>query len=260
MHRSQLVYVLPVHNEEKVLAGNVARLVAHLSGDVSSHFGSLHVFLVENGSRDASWRIAEELGKRSSAEKSGVPGVDSKVAVDVRAFREPNAGLGWAYQRGLQEAIAAFGPSKDHWAVLTAADLPFGFSDLEAALPAFEDPSARIMIGSKAHPRSMAGRTAKRRLMSVVYRLARRVTIGMRVADSQGSVFVRLDFASELLPRIESRGFFYSTELCYFAERCGEVIRELPIVLQESMRPSTVRPFRDGADMAKELWRLRSRG
>lgn len=252
------MYVLPVHNEEKVLADNVARLVAHLSGDVSSHFGSLHVFLVENGSRDASWRIAEELGKRSAAEKSGASG--QKHAIDVRAFREPNAGLGWAYQRGLEEAIATFGPSKDHWAVLTAADLPFGFSDLEAALPTFEDPSARIMIGSKAHPRSVAGRAANRRLMSLVYRVARRVTIGMRVRDSQGSVFVRLDFASELLPRIESRGFFYSTELCYFAERRGEIIRELPIVLQESIRPSTVRPLRDGAEMAKELWRLRSRG
>ncbi|AKU96297.1 putative glycosyl transferase [Labilithrix luteola] len=255
MNRSQLVYVLPVHNEEKLLADNVARLVAHLSGDVSARFGGLHVYLVENGSRDASWAIAEELGNRSAAEMGSQEG-----PVEVRAFREPSAGIGWAYQRGLREAIAAFGPSKDYWAVLTAADLPFGFSDLESAFPWFADGSTRIMMGSKAHPRSFIDRGRKRQLMSLVYRAARRLAIGMRVADSQGSVFLRLDLAEKLLPRIESRGFFYSTELCYFAERHGEKIRELPVVLQQSVRPSTVRPLKDGTEMARQLWRLRSRG
>jgi hypothetical protein len=72
-------------------------------------------------------------------------------------------------------------------------------------------------------------------------------------------VFVRLDLAAELLPRVESRGFFYSTELCHFAERAGELIVELPVVLEEQKRGSTVKPVRHGAEMAKQLWELRRR-
>ena len=55
--------------------------------------------------------------------------------------------------------------------------------------------------------------------MSAVYRANRPTTVGMRVGDSQGSVFMRLDLASELVPKVRSRDFFYLTELCFFAER-----------------------------------------
>ena len=106
---------------------------------------------------------------------------------------------------------------------------------------------------------SQADTGPKRRLMSSMYRMARRLVVGMQVGDSQGSVFVRLDLASQLVERIETRGFFYSTELCYFAEQAGETIIELPVVLEASQRASTVRPAADGLTMARELWRLRKR-
>lgn len=237
-----LVYVLPVHNEEHVLRGNVERLVAHLEALPSTFAPS--VYLVENGSKDASWAICETLA--------------SEGAVRVRPFREANAGIGYAYHRGLEEAVAALGPNAEAWAVLTAADLPFGFTDLEQARLRFGH-DARILMGSKAHAASHTPTGAKRATMSLAYRLARRAILGMRVGDSQGSVFVRLDLASVLLPRIEARGFFYSTELCYFAERAGERIVEMPVTLEESKRASTVRPLKHGTEMARQLWALRQR-
>lgn len=240
----KVVYILPVHNEERLLAPNVARLTTYLE-----RLHGPEVYLVENGSTDASWDVAQDLATRFAGGR-----------VPVSAFREPRAGIGHAYHRGLGELTARFGPSPDHWAVLTAADMPFGFSDLEAALVDLDRSPARILVGSKAHPESRADRGLQRQVMSTVYRLARRAAVGMRVADSQGSVFLRLDLAAELLPQIEARGFFYSTELCHFAECAGETIVELPIVLEESQRASTVRPARDGLAMARELWRLRRKG
>jgi dolichyl-phosphate beta-glucosyltransferase len=245
MRHAQIIYLLPVHNEQRVLVANVERLVGHLQ-----RFPDSVVYLVENGSTDASWRIAQELAAAPRTAGGNVP---------VLAFREPDAGLGFAYHRGLTEAVRAFGPSPSHWAVLTAADLPFGFSDLEAALVAFESSPSRILIGSKAHPESVANTGLKRRVVSSAYRLARRAIVGMQVGDSQGSVFLRLDLASELLPQIESRGFFYSTELCHYAERQGEHIQELPVILAANERASTVRPVKHGIEMAWQLWTLRAR-
>src|SRR5690349_21158320 len=59
-----------------------------------------------------------------------------------------------------------------------------------------------------------------RRVTTFVYRWMRRGVIGVRVRDSQGSVVVRLGLA-----KIVSGGFFYSTELCRFAERAGVELR-----------------------------------
>lgn len=241
---SRLIYVLPVHDEADVLARNVQRIVAYLSRGTRRR--DAEVFLVENGSKDASWQIAEDL----AAKPSDIP---------VRAFFEERAGIGYAYHRGLEEALARFGPSKEHWAILTATDLPFAFSDLEGALEHLDRPEARMLIGSKAHPDSRADTGYLRRAMSISYRAARRALLGMRVRDSQGSVFLRLDLASELASKVVSRDFFFTTELCFLAERAGERIIESPVVLDESERASTVKPVRDGTAMARQLWELRRR-
>lgn len=233
-----LVYLLPVHNEQAVLGQNVARLRAHLE-----RRGDAHVFLVENGSQDTSWTICQELAKQPH----------------TSAFREERAGIGYAYHRGLTEALDRFGPSDRTWAILTAADLPFGFTDLDAATVHLERGTARILMGSKAHPSSAVGRGAQRWLMSQTYRLARRALLGMRVGDSQGSIFLRLDLAATIVPGIASRGFFYSTELCQAAERAGETIEELPVTLEEAKRASTVRPLRHGTEMLSQMWALRQR-
>lgn len=240
-----LVYILPVHNEEALLAANVARARLYLE-----RFPGSEIYPVENGSDDRSWPIAQEL---EATAKNG----EGSAVTPVRAFREPQAGIGFAYHRGLTEAVARFGPSRSAWAILTGADLPFGFSDLEAALVHIGGSSSRILMGSKAHPHSRIDNGPKRRLMTAAYRVARRLAVGMQVGDSQGSVFLRLDLAVELLPKIKARGFFYSTELCHFAERRGETIVELPVAPDAVLRASTVRSVRDGLGMAKELMRLR---
>ena len=239
-----LVYVLPVHNEAQDLAENVARLAKYLEG-----FPRSEIYLCENGSKDDSWRICQELEGRSAAAGPG--------STRVRAFREPVAGIGYGLHRGMTEAVARFGADPKVWAVIQGADLPFGFSDVDAALVDLERSSARMLMGSKAHPRSEVGATAKRKAISALYRLARRAAIGMKVGDSQGSVFTRLDLAALIVPKIKTRGFFYTTELCYYGEQEGESIVELPVVLSAGRRASTVRPFKDGLAMAKELMRIR---
>lgn len=239
-----LSWVIPVHNDAATLAANVARLVAHTRNVAPSE-----ILLVENGSHDASWEVCERLDRESSD-------------VRVRAYREPNAGIGYAYARGLAELDTLHGPSPTRWAVLTGSDLPFGFTDLERALPSIERGSPPILVGSKAHPESAAATGWKRRLMSRTFRLARRALVGMRTGDSQGSFFLRLDVAAELAPLVQARNFFYSTELVYFAERRGHRIVEVPITIEPSqlVGVTTVRPWKHGSAMLKQLVELRRRG
>jgi dolichyl-phosphate beta-glucosyltransferase len=233
-----LVYVLPVHNEEAVLANNVARLRATLAG----HPGS-SILLVENGSKDTSAALARGLAE------NGEP-------VPVRAFSLPVAGIGHAYDRGIREALLLAGASPAHWLVLTAADLPFGFTDLKPALPHLGDSTGPLLIGSKAHPRSNVCVSQQRAIATRIYRGLRWAVAGMRTGDSQGSVFLRLDVAARLVDLVRARDFFYSTELVFHAERLRHPIVELPVTVAPALRASTVRPLRDGASMLLALVRI----
>jgi hypothetical protein len=244
----RLTYIVPVHNETQVLRAKVEVLVRGLRAR-----GEGEALLVENGSSDASWDLCQELERehRASAEDP----------VSLRAYRVPAAGIGHAYDHGLRAMFELHPASEDQerWAVLTAADLPFGFTDVEAAERYVHD--ARIMIGSKAHPDSKVDVDMDRRLASKAYRLARRTLLGSRVGDSQGSIIVRADLARALVPMVRARGFFYSTELVYFAEREGERVREVPVTLEKerSERKSTVKPVKDGLTMLGQLLELRTR-
>ena len=239
-----LSYVLPVHNGEKALRANVARLAEHLRQVRGSE-----ILLVENGSSDASWRVCEELA-----------GIHDDVP--VRVFREPEAGIGFAYARALADLETRYGPDPERWAVLTGSDLPWGFSDLDSAKPLLEVGNAPVIIGSKAHPDSVAFRGWARQGMSFAFRILRRAIVGMRTGDSQGSIFVRLDVAVPLAHRIQSRDFFYTTELVYYAESLPDGVVEVPAVIEPSqlVRGATsVRPFTHGKAMLAQLIALRAR-
>jgi glycosyltransferase involved in cell wall biosynthesis len=239
-----LSYVLPVHNDEKTLRTNVARLAEHLR-----QYRGSEILLVENGSSDASWSVCEELA-----------GICDDVPVKV--FREPSAGIGFAYARALTDLESRHGADPGRWAVLTGSDLPWGFSDLDSAKLLLASGKAPVIIGSKAHPDSVAFRGWTRLGMSYAFRLLRRAIVGMRTGDSQGSIFVRLDVAVPLSHRIQSRDFFYTTELVYYAEALADGVVEIPATLEPSqlVRGATsVRAFTHGKAMLAQLVALRAR-
>jgi dolichyl-phosphate beta-glucosyltransferase len=239
----QLTYLIPVHNEEATLEASIERLVARMAVQPNAA-----IFLIENGSRDRSWEVCERLA-------------GSAQGVVVAAFREPVAGLGHALHRGLVEALDGGGPLAERWVVMTAADLPFGFTDLDAALPAMARAGGpRLIVGSKAHPESARdGADWRRAVVSQTYRGLRRVLAGMQTADSQGSLLLRLDLGRELVGRIQSRDFFFSTEVVFLAERMGETVLEVPVVREPQRRATTVRFLRDATAMFGQLAALTRR-
>ena len=240
----RLSWVLPVHNNDGTIAGNVERLARH-----TRRFEDSEILLVENGSRDASWVACARL--------------DGDVdGVRVRSFREPQAGIGFAYARGLAELEALHGASPDRWVVLTGCDLPWGFTDLESALPEMQSGRAPVLIGSKAHPQSQAFAGWRRLGMSLAFRALRRLILGMKTGDSQGSFFIRLDVAVPLAHRTRSRDFVYTTELVYYAEGQGDGVLEVPAIIEPSQLVagvSSVKPFTHGAAMLRQLVALRKR-
>jgi glycosyltransferase involved in cell wall biosynthesis len=195
------------------------------------------VILVENGSTDASPAICAQLA-------GGSP--DAGVTVRVT---HSETGLGNALRRGVAVATGDV-------LVLSAADLPFGFTDIEALLAA--DPRPRLAIGSKAHKRSRTQIPAMRRTMSEAFRLLRFAVLGLRVRDSQGTLLIDAQLAREIAPHLRCGDFLISTEIVAWGARLGTTPVELPITYFATPG-STVSPLRDSLRMARGLFSLRHR-
>jgi putative flippase GtrA len=197
--------VVPVYNEEADLERGVRRLHAYLR----DHFPvSARVTIVDNGSTDGTWAIAEALERE-------LPG--------VRAVHLPSRGRGGALARAWLDSDAL---------VLAYTDVDLS-TDLDALLPLVApllSGHSDLAIGSRLAPAARVVRGPRRELISRCYNLLLKVVLGVRFQDAQcGFKAIRAEVARDLLPLVENRRWFFDTELLVLAERAGMRIHEVPV-------------------------------
>ena len=229
----RITYTLAVHDSTGWMEANVSRVVERLHA-----FPGSEVILVENGSRDGSLEMARELAARLGTGE-----------VAVRVDQVPK-GLGHAHRRGL-------GLARGDLVVVIGVDLPFGFTDLDQWL-ALDDPP-ELVIGSKSHPRSELGVSGGRRLMSLGFRVARRLILGIPSGDTQGSILIAGPLAHRVEPHLRCTDYLVTTEIVAWAIRLGARPLELPVVYPATSSQSTVRPVRDTLRMLAGMLALRRR-
>jgi hypothetical protein len=231
MSDPSVTYVIPVHNQIAELRKTVRLLVMRLG-----HLPGSEIILVENGSTDGSGPLCISLAA----------GLDSdEVAVRVTTSAK---GMGYAWRRGMAMA-------RGEMLVLTAADLPFGFTDLDGYLGL--SPRPPLVMGSKTHRDSQIETPALRRAMSAGFGLLRAALIGLDI-DTQGSVLIQRSLAQVLVPRLRAGDYLIGAEINAWAVHEGVIPVEVPVVYTASGR-STVSPIRDSVAMAAGLFSLRRR-
>ena len=226
--RVSFAYVIGAKNEEPQLE----RLFERLERRLSRHAGS-QVVIVENGSTDRTYELARALSSQVRA-----------VSVDVRRSAP---GLGNAVRTGIRDVTAEF-------TVVTAADLPFGFSDLDAFM---SSGCPALATGSKNHPESNWPKVVGRSMLSRGFRVARAALFGLWRLDTQGSIFVQTTVMDRIADRLLSTGYFISTEIVVRARRLGVPVEYLPVSGEQSIRPSNVR-LRDSASVVREMLQVRA--
>jgi glycosyltransferase involved in cell wall biosynthesis len=197
--------VVPVHNEERVLASSVERLHAYLSNRFPFTW---RITVVDNASTDGTWISAMRLAR-------DLP--------DVTARHLDRKGRGLA----LRSAWAASDAT-----VVAYMDVDLS-TDLDALLPLVApivSGHSDLAIGSRLAPGSSVARAPKREVISRTYNLILRTVLATRVRDVQcGFKAVRADVARRLLPAVADDGWFFDTELLVLAEHNGLRIHEVPV-------------------------------
>ena len=194
-----LSYFFPAHNEAENLRGLVEEALATLP----SLADEFEIVIVDDGSKDATPAMADELATAHPA---------------VRAVHHPvNLGYGAALRSGF--AAARF----DHLA-FTDGDRQFKVADLGRLIERLGAGRADAVVGYRIQRADPLVRTVYARL----YRLAIRTFFGLTVRD--------VDCACKLFPRsalegvnVESAGAFFSAELLIKLRARGRRIDEVGV-------------------------------
>jgi glycosyltransferase involved in cell wall biosynthesis len=194
-----LSYFFPAHNEEANLHGLVEEALATLP----SLAETFEVVIVDDGSRDATPRIADELAAADPR---------------VRAVHHPrNLGYGAALRTG-------FGAARHDLIAFTDGDRQFRVADIGRLTARYAEGGADAVVGFRIRRADPLIRT----LYARAYRLANRIFFGLRVTD--------VDCACKLLRRdalrgisVESGGAFFSAELLIKLRAAGRSVVEVGV-------------------------------
>ena len=230
---NNFIYIIPLYNKSNIVANTVELLKYKFS---ESNQNAKFLF-VENESTDDSYNKILSL-------------VESDNRFEVIRSKK---GLGAALRAGMKYVNESL-QTKDSTLILTGADLPFGFSDLDYYLGDKTEKKYDIYIGSKAHKLSQIKRTFSRKIMSKIFNFLISLFFKVNIGDTQGTYVINLNNVNLLKILPTSDNFFATAEICIKAIKFGYKVIEIPITYMDSDQDkSTVRVFRDTIKIFKEM-------
>lgn len=197
--------VVPVYNEQRVLAITIHRLHRYLSDNFPYSF---QITIADNASVDDTPRIAASLAAEFE---------------EVRMVRLEQKGRGRALH-------AVWSASEAPVLAYMDVDLSTDLAALAPLVAPLISSHSDLAIGTRLGRGSRVVRGAKREVISRCYNLILRSTLSARFSDAQcGFKAIRSDVAQRLLPLVADTGWFFDTELLVLAERSGLRIHEVPV-------------------------------
>ena len=222
-----LTVILPCYNEAERLPGTLQALLAYLSAAP----GEVEVLVVDDGSTDATVRVAE-----------AVAAADRRLR--VLSYR-PNCGKGFAVRTGM---LAARG----ELVVFTDADGSYRPSDLDRIVAALDH--APVAIGTRA---GEASGPVARRAASRVFNLAIRGALGLPFGDTQsGLKGFRRAAAQQIFGQARVDGFAFDVEVLWLARQLRLEVAEVGVQALER-QGSKVQMVADALEMLGEVWTVR---
>jgi len=205
----QVEIVIPVYNEQDVLADSIHRLHEHLQRSSSFTF---QITIADNASTDGTLALARSLERE-------LPG--------VRVLHLDLKGRGRALR-------AAWGTSRAAVVAYMDVDLSTDISHLEDLVRPLLDGHGDIAIGSRLAPGARVTRSARREMISRTYNMILRLALGAGFSDAQcGFKACRRVVIQDLLPEIRDEQWFFDTELLHLAQRRKLSIHEVPVAWVE---------------------------
>jgi glycosyltransferase involved in cell wall biosynthesis len=203
--------VIPVYNEERILATSLAELREKLAQLPWSY----EILLAENGSRDRTVELAREIA-------------ESSPEVQLDSLGEPNYGK--ALKRGILRARGRFVICDE----IDLCDVDF----YRRAMALLESGEAEMVVGSKVMKGANDDRPLFRHVATLVLNGILRVAVGFRGTDTHGLKAFRRDALVGTAERCVVDKDLFASEFVVRAGREGRRVVEIPLRIQEKRKPS----------------------
>jgi len=203
--RTLVEIILPVLNEQAALECSVATLIGYMGHSFPYRW---RVTIVDNGSEDGTWEIAQRLMRTHD---------------NVDALRLAQRGRGRALRAAWLRSDADIVAYMD-------IDLSTGLESFLPLVTPLITGQCQIATGSRLLPGATVTRGAKREIVSRSYNLLIHLLVPHRFSDAQcGFKAIRGATARELVPLVEDNHWFFDTELLLHAEERDYRIHEVPV-------------------------------
>ncbi len=225
--------VLPVYNEEHVLARSVIALRQFLNENLPHPF---RIVIADNASNDKTWELAQALSQQHS---------------DVICLHLDQKGRGQALRHAWLDSSADIVSYMD-------VDLSTNLEAFPKLIQAIEE-GYDVAVGSRHLPASLVKRSPGRELTSRSYNFLIKAMFLARLSDAQcGFKALSSEAAQELVPLIRNQGWFFDTELLILAHKKGYRVKEIPVTWVEDP-DSKVSITKTALEELKGLLRMRFR-
>ena len=226
-----LSIIIPAHNEENRLPGTLEQVFDFLK---KQSFSS-EVIVVENGSSDRTYEIAQTFANQNKA---------------LHVIRNDQRGKGRAIRRGVREAAG-------NYLFFCDADLSMPIEEISKFLPP-QLPHVDIAIASREAPGAVRYHEPYyRHLTGRVFNTLIRLLVLPGLQDTQcGFKCIRAEVARDIFPYQTLTGWAFDVELLYIARRHGYQLVEIPIDWYFNA-DSKISVFRDSLRMFLDLLLIR---
>jgi dolichyl-phosphate beta-glucosyltransferase len=236
----RLSVVMPVHNEQDVLAETIAAVLVYACNHPDVEF-----IFVDDGSRDRTLPMLQQQLQAG--------GEQLWFAGQVRYLAYPQCrGKGYAIKQGVQLAAGEYICFLD-------GDLAYSLDHLAPLLENLANYD--VVIGCRnLVDKSLQGVKPSRQIAGKTFNWLSQRILRLYFSDMQaGLKGFRRSVALRLFERLSIHGFAFDVELMYLAKKKGYRIGEIPAYLAEHhvQKPSKVKLVQDSLRMLGELWKIR---
>ena len=225
--------IIPIYNEEAILHAAVVDLRTRLEGMGWTY----EIILAENGSKDRTVEIGQELANKYGSATEG--------QVKIISMGEPN------YGKALKQGILL---SRGDLVICDEIDL----CDVDfhkRAIDILESGEADLVIGSKLVAGAEDDRPVIRHAASIAYSSMLKLLLGFRGTDTHGlKAFRRLALLDVVRACLVDKDVFAS-ELVIRADRGGVRTKEIPVRVIEK-RPPSINLFKRVPNVLKNVAKL----
>jgi glycosyltransferase involved in cell wall biosynthesis len=225
--------VIPVYNEEAILHAAIVDLRERLKPLGWPY----EIILAENGSRDRTVEIGQELANKYGSVPEG--------QVKIISMGEPN------YGKALKQGILLARGKIVICDEIDLCDVDFH----KRAIDILESGEADLVIGSKLAAGAEDDRPAIRHVASLAYSSMLKILLGFRGTDTHGlKAFRRLALLDVVRSCLVDKDVFAS-ELVIRADRGGVRTKEIPVRVMEK-RPPSINLFKRVPNVLKSVAKL----